>query len=36
MDFLAKVIDVGELALQLAGLADDEVFCGEDFVGWRK
>jgi hypothetical protein len=36
MDFLVKVINVGDLALQLAGSADDEVFGGEDFVGWRK
>jgi hypothetical protein len=36
MDFLAKVVDVGEPALQLAGSADDEVFGGGDFVRWRK
>jgi hypothetical protein len=36
MDFLAKVVNVGEPASQLAGLADDEVFGGEDFVRWRK
>jgi hypothetical protein len=36
MDFLAKVVNVGEPVLQLAGLADNEVFGGEDFVRWRK
>jgi hypothetical protein len=36
MDFLAKVINVGELALQLVGSADNEVFSGEHFVRWRK
>jgi hypothetical protein len=36
MDFLAKVVNIGELALQLAGSADNEVFGGEDFAGWWK